>query len=157
MAIQLQLRKGTKVQNEAFTGAEGELTYDIDSKGLRVHDGQTPGGHMIDTVVAWQVPTAENNYTWYRKYASGWVEQGGWGTCDGSGFNIILPVTMANANYVILAHMIRDDTAAETGGDVTPRIYNQTASYFGFQMKVYSGGTDQGSRNYCWQVSGMAA
>lgn len=108
-------------------------------------------------IIGFQKPTATNNYNWYRLYADGWVEQGGWGTCDGSGFNIILPVTMANANYVILAHMIKDDTAAETGGDVMPRIYNQTASYFGFQMKIYSGATDQGSRNYCWQVSGMAA
>lgn len=27
-------------------------------------------------VIAFQVPTSANNYTWYRKYADGWVEQG---------------------------------------------------------------------------------
>lgn len=27
-------------------------------------------------VINFQAPTAENNYTWYRKYADGWVEQG---------------------------------------------------------------------------------
>ena len=32
----------------------------------------------IDYVVESQLPTAENNYTWYRLYKSGWVEQGGW-------------------------------------------------------------------------------
>jgi len=32
---------------------------------------------MIDYVIASQNPTADNNYTWYRKYKSGWVEQGG--------------------------------------------------------------------------------
>ena len=28
-------------------------------------------------VIDFQEPTAANNYTWYRKYADGWVEQGG--------------------------------------------------------------------------------
>lgn len=30
-----------------------------------------------DYVIDYQAPTAENNYTWYRLYKSGWVEQGG--------------------------------------------------------------------------------
>ena len=47
MATQLQLRKGTKVQNDAFTGAEGELTYVSDTKSLRIHDGSTQGGISI--------------------------------------------------------------------------------------------------------------
>ena len=157
MAQQWQLRRGTTTQHNSFTGAVGEVTVDTTTHALKVHDGVKQGGYTVDTVVGFQVPTSANNYTWYRKYASGWVEQGGWGTCGASGFNITLPVTMANANYIILAHMIRNDTAAETGGDVMPRIYNQTASYFGFHMKVFSGATDQGNRNYCWEVKGMAA
>lgn len=32
---------------------------------------------QLDFVIAQQQPTAENNYTWYRLYRSGWVEQGG--------------------------------------------------------------------------------
>ena len=32
---------------------------------------------MIDFVVESQLPTAANGYTWYRKYKSGRVEQGG--------------------------------------------------------------------------------
>lgn len=32
---------------------------------------------QIDFVIAGQAPTEENSYTWYRKYKSGWVEQGG--------------------------------------------------------------------------------
>ena len=31
----------------------------------------------IDFVVESQEPTSANNHTWYRKYKSGWVEQGG--------------------------------------------------------------------------------
>lgn len=50
MATQLQLRRGTKAQNDAFTGAVAELTYDTDTKALRVHDGSTVGGIYVGTV-----------------------------------------------------------------------------------------------------------
>lgn len=33
--------------------------------------------NLLDYVIESQMPSAENNYTWYRKYKSGWVEQGG--------------------------------------------------------------------------------
>ena len=36
---QLQLRRGNKAQNDAFSGAEGELTVDIESMNLRLHSG----------------------------------------------------------------------------------------------------------------------
>lgn len=32
--------------------------------------------NQADFVIDYQVPTAANNYTWYRRYKSGWVEQG---------------------------------------------------------------------------------
>lgn len=83
MAIQLQIRRGTTAENGVFTGAVGELTMDADTNGLRIHDGNTVGGVQIPTsttadyVVESQEPTSANNYTWYRKYKSGWIEQGG--------------------------------------------------------------------------------
>lgn len=49
MADQLQIRRGTTAQNNAFTGAQGELTMDTDLKGLRVHDNLTPGGFALAT------------------------------------------------------------------------------------------------------------
>ena len=42
-----------------------------------------------DYVIDWQMPTEENNYTWYRKYKSGWVEQGGIYTSTASGTQTI--------------------------------------------------------------------
>jgi len=67
-------------------------------------DTRTSG--MIDYVIASQAPTAENNYTWYRKYKSGWVEQGGRWTgsleCvqDQEVYQQVnLPVTMADTMY----------------------------------------------------------
>ena len=48
MANRLQLRKGNTAQNNTFVGAEGELTYDTEKKQLRVHDGITVGGKVVD-------------------------------------------------------------------------------------------------------------
>ena len=48
MATRLQLRKGTTTEHNTFVGAEGELTYDTDKKQLRVHDGSTVGGKVVD-------------------------------------------------------------------------------------------------------------
>ena len=50
MATQLQLRRGTDAQNDAFTGAQGEVTVDTTNDRLRVHDGATQGGFPIAKV-----------------------------------------------------------------------------------------------------------
>lgn len=47
MATQVQLRRGTTAENNAFTGAVGEVTVDTTTNSLRVHDGSTAGGHQI--------------------------------------------------------------------------------------------------------------
>ena len=50
MSTQIQYRRGTAVQNNAFTGVLGEITVDTSNKTLRVHDGTTIGGSNIATV-----------------------------------------------------------------------------------------------------------
>lgn len=47
MATQVQFRRGTTTQNNAFTGAIGEITYDTEIKTLRLHDGSNAGGGAI--------------------------------------------------------------------------------------------------------------
>jgi hypothetical protein len=47
MATQVQFRRGTTTQNNAFTGAVAEITYDTEAKTLRLHDGTTAGGGTI--------------------------------------------------------------------------------------------------------------
>ena len=47
MATELKLRRGTAVQHETFTGAEGELTYDSTNKRPVIHDGSTAGGFPV--------------------------------------------------------------------------------------------------------------
>ena len=48
MADQLQLRGGPTAQSEIFVGAEREITVDTGLKRLRIHDGVTPGGHLLN-------------------------------------------------------------------------------------------------------------
>ena len=193
-ATQVQIRRGTEAENDAFTGAEGEVTMDLTNKQLRVHDGQTTGGMKIpnintvfgtnqiannavteekiadnavtggkiedgavslgklgnnsvntskivngsitpekmvgqpiftgnagktlavnqagngfefiestlpensDYVIESQEPTAENGYTWYRLYKSGWVEQGG---RFSNSSTVALPIPMVDTNYSV--------------------------------------------------------
>lgn len=44
MATELAFRRGTTAENNAFTGAAGEITVDTTLDELRLHDGVTPGG-----------------------------------------------------------------------------------------------------------------
>lgn len=160
MSKQWQLRRGTTAENNEFTGAQGEVTMDTDKNQIRLHDGVTQGGIPFgDTVIEWQVPTAENNYTWYRKYASGWVEQGGkYLNQAASGSNTVtLLVTMADTNYCLITQRIKPATSAETGNEITPRLYNVTTTSFGANLRVSNGNTSETVSDWCWQVSGMAA
>jgi hypothetical protein len=52
MATQVQLRRGTSTENNSFTGAQGELTFDTTNKRVRVHDGGQAGGFVISTADA---------------------------------------------------------------------------------------------------------
>jgi len=45
MAVAVQKRRGSRANNDAFTGAVGEVVMDTDSKNLRVHDGVKLGGY----------------------------------------------------------------------------------------------------------------
>lgn len=49
IATQVKRRRGTTAENDAFTGAEGEITVDTEKHELRVHDGETQGGFTIPT------------------------------------------------------------------------------------------------------------
>lgn len=47
MATTLRLRRGTTLEHEAFTGLSGEVTIDTEQHAIRIHDGVTPGGHLV--------------------------------------------------------------------------------------------------------------
>lgn len=79
----------------------GAITESLNNKSDRdLRNTDTSSGG--DAVIEYQIPTAENNYTWYRKYASGWVEQGGYiasSTGTSTIVSVILPVEMADTDY----------------------------------------------------------
>ena len=127
-ARRLLLKRGNGAENDGYVGLLGEVTVDTDVSALRVHDGQTSGGIPVarmadipeiasaDYVVAWQNPTAENGYTWYRKYKSGWVEQGGClkGKSVTASQLHTLPIEMADTKYTAVA--MNYMTYSATGG-----------------------------------------
>ena len=47
MAVTVQFRRGTATQNNAFTGAAGEISVNTTNNSIRVHDGSTAGGHEV--------------------------------------------------------------------------------------------------------------
>jgi hypothetical protein len=59
VAKQLQLRKGTAIEHNTFTGADGEVTVDTTNRTLRVHDGSTVGGIRLATLTGGLVPSAQ--------------------------------------------------------------------------------------------------
>lgn len=120
MAGRFQLRRGNTAQNNAFTGTVGELTFDTETNGVRVHDGHTQGGLPFNMVTEFQRPTAANNYTWFRVWADGWVEMGGTNVSvnEQSTKAIDLPITMKDTNYTAVAQNNTSSTAADAENGV---------------------------------------
>lgn len=99
-----------------------------------------------DYVVESQLPTAENGYTWYRKYKSGWVEQGGTLPAQAT-VTATLPIEMSDNNYQVL---LTGGLFATTAGDIRVK-YVQTRTTTSFTASANS------SIAYMWQVSGMSS
>ena len=58
---------------------------------------------VVDSVVEKQDPTSANGYTWYRKYKSGWVEQGVIKVEVATAiYTFNFPILMANTNYAVM-------------------------------------------------------
>lgn len=78
-----QIRRGSAAENDAFTGAIGEVTMDTTNKTLRVHDGTTAGGTILarkNEIAYLSMPSKryENltlgaSGTQYTAPADGWV------------------------------------------------------------------------------------
>lgn len=164
MAKQWQIRRGTTVENNDFTGAIGELTMDTDTKGIRIHDGFTQGGIEVPTagtadyVVEWQTPDPNNSYKWYRKYKSGWVEQGGKITVGEqpttTTHTMTLLVEMADTEYFIEVRGCTGDTSSNVvsvqyGHEFYGAVWDTGKTTTSFNYRTRVGGS--------WEVKGMAA
>lgn len=156
-------KRGDGAVNDAYTGVPGEITVDMDAKTVRVHDGETTGGvamaRAMDTIGDWvvesQLPTAENNYTWYRKYKSGWVEMGGCITNqnDGQVHITYLPICMQDTSYTYNDYFINISAYINNAWQIkdhpnilTTKNTNSFSRYFPDNVQTIY-----------WQVSGISA
>ena len=108
----LQLRRGTTSQNNAFTGAAGELSYDTEVDTIRVHDGSTAGGFAMSTASATE--TLTNKTLTAPKIASGGF------IADANGNELIIFTTTSSAvNEITFANAASSGTPTitTTGGD----------------------------------------
>lgn len=120
MPTVVQFRRGTTSQNNAFTGAVGELSVDTDLNTLRVHDGATAGGAEIVNVSSVQtmqnkvfasdlLPAADSAYDlgdsdfkWKDLHLSGNTIYLGAATISASGSSVILPAGSTLASGSLL-------------------------------------------------------
>lgn len=113
--------------------------------------GNIPANY--DYVVESQLPTAENGYTWYRKYKSGWVEQGGrTTTVAGQITPYTLPVVMANTEYTITAtaHLMHTGNVSSVNFSlIDTTSFSAWANIFGT--------TGYHAVPFSWFVSGISA
>lgn len=103
------------------------------------------------SVIEFQAPTADNNYTWYRKYKDGWVEQGGNIEFTSDPQSISFPVEMTDANYTATA--ISNASSASGWAQITSKTTTglSVGMYYGNGTNSVTGG----ERNISWQVLGM--
>lgn len=107
----------------------------------------------VDIVVESQLPTAENGYTWYRKYKSGWVEQGGLSTSQ----TVTLPVEMADTSYGIQL----TGSCSSANNNITVHGWRDlTTTGFTTQGNVVNNASQSAGSNTSskrWYVCGMSA
>lgn len=104
-----------------------------------------------DYVVDFQRPTSTNNYTWYRKYKSGWVEQGGKTTAGGTTTAVTLAVEMSDTEYLPQVTQINSSTS---GWNDNVMVVHGSQTTTGFDVYTGSSATNN---SFVWEVKGVAA
>ena len=100
----------------------------------------------VDYVVEKQDPTSANGYTWYRKYKSGWVEQGQTKlTLSDAEATYTLPIIMDSGYYELFIGFNQT-----SDGTTMPSTYNRTTTSFTVNSPAVN-------VDGWWQVSGYAA
>lgn len=141
----IQLFSGTSYQNggflqlygSSFSGVPGEFKIGA-SDGTNVHvlngkpdgqltwDGKTILNDGRDAAVTTHTSGTGTTFVWYRKYASGWVEQGGY--VEASATSVTYPVAFLNTDYCILR--TRWSTNGNDIGDDGQNVRSATTTGF---------------------------
>lgn len=99
-----------------------------------------------DYVIQWQTPTADNNYTWFRKYKSGWIKQGGYVAITTNNPTITLIKPMLNDKYRASGSLHRTSGTDSGYGYITSKT---TTSFVLVASSTFTG-TD-------WEAEGQGA
>ena len=150
MPTVLQFRRGTTSQNDAFTGAVGEISVDTDKDTLRVHDGSSAGGSELLT--ASSTSTLTNKTLTSANITTALLPTSADGAALGSAskeFSDLFladagTITMGNDQDVIITHV------ADTG--LTLR---NTAANVGMKLTLQTADTDIAADNVL--AAGIAA
>lgn len=166
---ELNMVSARPVRNSTITAAINELKTKVEDINIEALETEienkankdlsnTPAN--VDYVIETQTPTSANNYTWYRKYKSGWVEQGGktgdipW-VVNGGSVTVTLPVPMASMAYSVNGVLIAHTSNWNASGC---KIEIVSATQINVCMATANtGSTDQGRATVCWEVKGFAA
>lgn len=110
-------------------------------------------------VIEFQAPTASNGYIWYRKYADGWVEQGGralvpaTNTSSSSTVVITLPVPIQTPESAVLSYngLNASENFANCENQASVTTTTVTIGRWNNSNSIARG------RYYNWTLSGMSA
>ena len=125
----------------------GAITEALNDKMDRdAHNVQFPSDAVVDS----QLPTSDNGYTWYYKFASGFVMQGGWKQKTGGAQTLhsaTLPIPMSDVSYQAFA------SYCGGAGDSTTNICLALTTT---TLNMYPVWSTTGQW-MCWAVFGMSA
>lgn len=148
------------VQHEYYYVGNFERSAIQQTAGLNAElfNNKVDVGHQI---IDFQAPTAENNYTWYRKYADGWVEQGGYVPLRNSGVSpvsVTFAVRMANNIYTALTTPEINESHAVIEGTsgISIGIWQTDKLTTGCKFVPGYGSGGVAAEAFYWEVKGMA-
>ena len=135
---------------ESINATISEITSSLSTLNTRTES-------LLDYVVDSQLPTAENNYTWYRKYKSGWVEQGGHYEHNNIEKTVTTTFIIAMADTHYNLHITKElDSASDTDTNyqfISSWVKNSKTTT-SFQTRMTANNRLSG---YDWRVEGMSA
>lgn len=110
----------------------------------------------IDYVVDRKVPTASDP-SWYRKYKSGWLEQGGitGKVADHGTATITLPLQFLDTHYIVTYGNWRTGTTDDTSFNSAAVLNISTKTTTKFE--IYNRGNADGGRIFTWYACGQGA
>lgn len=151
-SVEALLSQIETIHNEIVTISQQMTEFgDLAQVNTDIANLKTSTTGIQDYVIASQAPTEANNHIWYRKYKSGWVEQGGWVAPSAQDNNgVIFPIPMANELYSVSV------TAEYLGGlqFSARQVYQRTST----SMNVYESQKQSGNwPSWSWMICGMAA